>query len=121
MVVATHVAVVWNDATAGLDAHVVWDRIVDVAKLSITVSVLAVFVPLAVAFVLVMSALLRLEPLIHRAHFNGALRLGHLMLHRLWSLTTHLHHRLLRHHNLRHILHVRLLRLRHLHLSLRLL
>ena len=66
-----------DDPSAGLQAHMIRDGIVDVAEFSIAVSVLAVLVPLAETLVLEMSALLGLEALVDRAVFDLA-RLGHL-------------------------------------------
>ena len=106
-----------DDPSAGLQAHMIRDGIVDVAEFSIAVSVLAVLVPLAEALVLEMSALLGLEALVDRAVFDLA-RLGHLLL---LLLLLWLHHSRGTHHWLlwlashlilllgRHLLHLLLL------------
>ena len=73
--------------------------------------VLAVFVPLAVALVLIMATFLCLEPLIYLAGLEL----------RTWLLTWHASHSLLRHLLLHLLLHELLLLARHGHLLLRLL
>ena len=130
--IVVDVAVVGDNAAAGLDAQVVRNGVVDVAQLCIAVGVLAILIPLAVALVLEVAALLRFEPLVDRPELHSPLRLLHLTIgrRRLLGSPTHWHHWLLRgerglrcgatHHLRRgHILDVGwLLRGRHLHLGL---
>lgn len=66
-----------------------WDRVVDVSQLGVAMSVLTVFVPLAISFVFKMATLLGLESLVHLSlsELNLALVLRHWLLHHLLGLT----------------------------------
>jgi len=79
-----------------LRSHAFWDRVVDVSQLGVAVSVLTVFVPLAVSFVFKMATLLGLESLVHLSKLNLSLVLRHLLLHHLLGLAHLLLHILLR-------------------------
>ena len=85
-----------DDPPTGLLLEVVGDRVIDLAQFGVSVSILAVFVPLAEPFVLKVTTLLRLESLIDLAHFK------------LWWATSRLlltrHHGLLLGHLLRLLL-----------------
>lgn len=78
-----------DDAPARLLAQVVWDRVINLAKLAVSVRVLAILAPLAVALVFEMATLLSLEPLIQLTglellRHGLSLRHGsHLLLHKL--------------------------------------
>jgi len=74
---------------------VLWNRVIDVAQLSIAMSVLTIFIPLTIALVLKMTTFLSLKSLIDRALFKGSLASCHLLL--LLLLTWHTWHLLAGH------------------------
>jgi len=59
-----------DDLSASLHSHVLWDRVIDVAKLSVSMGILAILIPLTVAFVFKVATLLSLESLIDLALFE---------------------------------------------------
>lgn len=92
-----------DDSTTGLLSHVVWNRVVNLTQLGVSMSVLAIIIPLTVALVFKVATLLCLEPLIHLTSLK------------LLALAGHASHLLLRH------LLLDVLLARHWHLLLRLL
>ena len=105
LAIAHGALLVGHYTTARLQAQVFRDRIVYVTQFSIAVSILAVLVPLAEAFVLEVATLLSLEALVDRTILDGSI--GLLLHHLLWlSWSTHLR------------LDIRLSGLLHLHLLL---
>jgi len=68
---ATRVVLSLSDhLSASLRSHVLWDRVIDVAKLSVSMGILAILIPLTVAFVFKVATLLSLESLIDLALFE---------------------------------------------------
>ena len=94
----THWALIRDYTTARLQAQVFRNRVVYITQFSITVSILAVLVPLTEAFVLEVATLLGLEALVDRTVLYGSV--GHrlhlllLLLHHLLRLTWGTHLRL---------------------------
>ena len=90
-----------NSATSLL-SHVVWNRVIDLTQLCVSISVLAIIIPLTVALVFKVATLLCLEPLIHltslkllAGHASHLLLLRHLLLDVLLAWHWHLLLRLL--------------------------
>ena len=118
-----------NHTSAGLRSQVIWDRIVDLPKLSVSMRILTVFVPLTISLVLKVATFLRLKPLIDLALLELWLLAWHAATHAAAHATHALHalhasHRWLLRllHLLLHLLLLDVLMLdRHGHLLLRLL
>ena len=119
-----HAPVLSHDATTCLSLHVLRDRVIDVPQLTISVSILAILIPLAISFVLKMATFLCLESLIDLAIFNTTLSVVSILLLLLLLLLLRLRHWLLHHlllrltHLLLHVLLLTLWLLRWVHLGL---
>ena len=112
---------IWDHASASLLSHMLWDRIVDLSKLCVSMGILTVLVPLTVSLVFKVATFLSFESLIDLTLLELWLLAWHTSHAPHTSHALNASHRLLRH-LLLHLLLLNVLMLdRHGHLLLRLL